>query len=66
MNSRNGRKKCKSDGLERAMGFEPHSAAGSALKLASQLPLRGPSPSCAPHERGVPLSKSPAVGVKSH
>jgi hypothetical protein len=26
------------------MGFEPHSVAGSALKLASQLPLRGPAP----------------------
>ena len=48
------------------MGFEPHSVAGSALKLASQLPLRGPAPSCAPHERGVPLSESPAVGLKSH
>ena len=26
------------------MGFEPHSVAGSALKFASQLPLRGHSP----------------------
>ncbi len=52
--------------LERAMGFEPHSVAGSALKLASQLSLRGPAPPCAPHERGTPLSKSPVVGLKSH
>ena len=37
------------------MGFEPHSVAGSALKLASRLPLRGPAPSCAPHERGHPF-----------
>jgi hypothetical protein len=44
------------------MGFEPHSVAGSALKLASRLPLRGPAPSCAPHERGAPLSESPVVG----
>ena len=44
------------------MGFEPHSVAGSALKLASRLPLRGPAPSCAPHERGTPLSESPVVG----
>ena len=44
------------------MGFEPHSVAGSALKPASRLLLRGPAPSHAPHERGVPLSKSPGVG----
>jgi len=49
-------------GLERAMGFEPHSVAGSALKPASRLLLRGPAPSHAPHERGAPLSKSPVVG----
>ena len=48
--------------LERAMGFEPRSVAGSALKLASRLPLRGPAPSCAPHESGSPLSESPVVG----
>ncbi len=48
--------------LERAMGFEPHSVAGSALKSASRLLLRGPAPSHAPLERGAPLSKSPVVG----
>jgi hypothetical protein len=48
------------------MGFEPHSVAGSALKLASRLSLRGPAPSCAPHERGTPLSESPVVGFKFH
>ena len=37
------------------MGFEPHSVAGSALKLASRLPLKGPAPSCAPHERVHPF-----------
>ena len=37
------------------MRFEPHSVAGSALKLASQLPLRGPAPSCAPHEGARPF-----------
>ena len=47
------------------MGFEPHSVAGSALKLASRLPLRVPAPSCAPHKRGTPLSESPVVGFKS-
>ena len=44
------------------MGFEPHSVAGSALKPASRLLLRGPAPSHAPLERGAPLSKSPVVG----
>ncbi len=44
------------------MGFEPHSVAGSALKLASRLLLRGPAPSHAPHERGAPLSESPVMG----
>ncbi len=34
--------------MERAMGFEPHSVAGSALKPASRLPLRGSPPSCLP------------------
>ena len=43
------------------MGFEPHSVAGSALKLASRLLLRGPAPSHAPLERGAPLSESPVV-----
>ncbi len=52
-------------GLERAMGFEPHSVAGSALELASRLLLRGPAPSHTPHERGLPLSESPVVGFKS-
>jgi hypothetical protein len=52
--------------LEVAMGFEPHSVAGSALKLASQLRWRGPAPSCPPHERGTPLSESPVTGLKSH
>ena len=47
------------------MGFEPHSVAGSALKPASRLLLRGPAPSHAPHERGEPLSESPVVGIKS-
>ena len=37
------------------MGFEPHSVAGSALKFASQLPLRGHTPF------GIPF-----VGLKSH
>ena len=48
--------------LERAMGFEPHSVAGSALKPTSRLLQRGPAPSHTPHERGAPLSESPAVG----
>jgi hypothetical protein len=43
------------------MGFEPHSLAGSALKPASRLLLKGPAPSHAPHERGAPLSKSSVV-----
>jgi len=47
------------------MGFEPHSVAGSALKPASLILLRGPAPSHAPHERGSPLSESPVVGIKS-
>jgi hypothetical protein len=44
------------------MGFEPHSVAGSALKLASRFLLRGPAPSHAPHEGGSPPSEPPVVG----
>jgi hypothetical protein len=40
--------------LEPGAGFEPHSVAGSALKLASRLLLRGPAPSHAPHEGLTP------------
>ena len=53
-----GRKRLKR--LERVMGFEPHSVAESALKLASRLPLRGPAPSCLPHE-GSALPSKPSV-----
>jgi hypothetical protein len=52
-------------GLERAMGFEPHSVADSS-RISRRLPRRGPAPSCAPHERGAPLSKSPCRGFKSN
>ena len=38
--------------VERAMGFEPHSVARSALKHASWLPLRGPCPLVRSPRRG--------------
>ena len=44
------------------MGFEPHSVAGSALMLASRLPLRGPSPLVSPHEGSLLPSKPSVVG----
>ena len=50
--------------MERATGFEPRSVAGSALKLASRLPLKGPAPSRAPHEGGPPPSEPPCRGFK--
>ena len=43
------------------MGFEPHSVAGSALNLASQLPLRGHAPF------GIPCRGSQMqIGLTSH
>ena len=47
------------------MGFEPHSVAGSALKPASRLLLRGPAPSHAPLERGHPF-RNPLSWVQTH
>ena len=44
------------------MGFEPHSVAGSALIPASLFLLRGPAPSHAPHEGGLPPSEPPCRG----
>lgn len=38
--------------------------AGSALKPASRLPLRGSTPSCAPHERGSPPFGIPCRGLQ--
>ena len=51
--------------LVEGRGVEPPSVAGSALRPASPLPLRGPAPSHAPHEGGTPPS-NPPVGVSAY
>src|SRR6266850_1617419 len=48
--------------LVEGRGVEPPSVAGSALRHASPLLLRGPAPSHAPHEGGAPPSNPPVGG----
>lgn len=51
-----------SKGLERAMGFEPHSVAGSALETCLPAPAEGASPLAHSPRKGLTPFESPCRG----